>query len=228
MSELRIERRVVLQEQRALALADAVERILAPLSGDEHVLDAGCGAGAFAFAVAPLVRDVVGVDQDAALLAAARERAPANCSFVEGDVAALPFGYGAFDVVGCLRVLHHTPRPSLVVSELARVVRPGGRLLVVDQLGDVDPLRSLALDRFEKERDPSHARLLPDADIRAFLEANDLVVVHDEVVRETREIEGYLDAAGLEGDERDRVRRIAPATEWEVDVGWYLARKHGG
>lgn len=227
MSEHRVALRVELQEQRAAALADTIERILAPLHGDEHVLDAGCGAGAFAFAIAPHVRAVTGIDRDVGLLAAARERAPEGCTFVEGDVAELPFGYGAFDLVGCLRVLHHTPRPPLVVAELARVVRPGGRVLVVDQLGDVDPLRSLELDRFERERDPSHTRLLPDADIRFLLEANDLVIVHDEVSRELREIERYLDAAGLQGEERERVRRMAPAAEYEVEVGWFLARKHG-
>jgi hypothetical protein len=100
-------------------------------------------------------------------------------------------------------------------------------VLVVDQLGDVDPLRSLELDRFERERDASHVRLLPDADIRFLLEANDLVVVHDEASREMREIERYLDAAGLQGEERERVRRMAPAAEYEVEVGWFLARKHG-
>ena len=42
-----------------------------------------------------------------------------------------------------------------------------------------------------------------------------------------REIERYLDAAGLQGEERERVRRMAPAAEYEVEVGWFLARKHG-
>jgi SAM-dependent methyltransferase len=132
--------------------------------------------------------------------------------------------YGAFDLVGCLRVLHHVRRPELVVSELARVTRPGGRILLADQLGDVDPLRSLELDRFERARDPSHTRLLPDADIRGFLDANDLVVSVNEIVRERREISGYLDLAGLEGAERERVAQLAPEVS-EIEVGWYVARK---
>jgi ubiquinone/menaquinone biosynthesis C-methylase UbiE len=228
VSESRVALRMALQEKRSAELADAVQRLLAPLRGDERALDSGCGTGAFAFAMAPSVDEVVGVDQDPACLAVARERAPANCSFVEGDVTALPFGYASFDIAGCLRVLHHTQRPALVVSELARVIRPGGRVLVVDQLGNVDPLRSLEADRFERQRDPSHTRLLPDADIRALLEANDLVVVHDEVSRELRDVESYLDLAGLEGEERERVRRSAPAAEYEVEIGWYVARKPGG
>ncbi|MGL6278493.1 MAG: class I SAM-dependent methyltransferase [Gaiella sp.] len=227
MSDERVRQRLALQAERATELSDRLERVLAPLAGTERVLDAGCGAGAFALAIAPHVHEVIGVDHDPALLEAARGSAPASCTFVEGDVTDLPFGYGAFDLVGCLRVLHHTPRPPLVVAELARVTRPGGRVLVVDQLGDVDPLRSLEADRFERERDPTHERLLPDADIRGLIEANDLVIVHDEVVRETRHIDPYLDVAGLEGDERERVRRMAPASEWVVEIGWYLARKFG-
>ena len=85
-----------------------------------------------------------------------------NCTFATDDAEALSFPYGDFDLVGCLRVLHHAQRPELVVAELARVTRPGGRILLADQLGDVDPMRSLEQDRFERARDPSHTRLLPD------------------------------------------------------------------
>lgn len=219
--------RLGLQQERAAALAARLEIWLAPLTGEERVLDAGCGTGAFAHAVAPLVGEVVGVDPDERFLEAARTGAPPNCSFVVGDAAALPFGYGSFDLAGCMRVLHHVPRPELVVAELARVVRPGGRILVVDQLGSVDPLLSLELDRFERERDPSHARLLPDGDVRQLLDANDLVVVRNEVVREERDVERFLDLAGLEGERRERVRRMAPAPRYEIEVGWYEARKPG-
>ena len=104
------------------------------------------------------------------------------------------------------------------------MTRRGGRILLVDQLGDVDPIRSLEQDRFERARDPSHTRLLPDADIRGFLEANDLVVTTNEIVRERREMGRYLDLVGLEGEERERVARMAPPV-FEVEMGWYVARK---
>ena len=217
--------RVALQEERAADLSARVHRLLAPLGGDERALDVGCGAGALALALAPHVREVVGVDSSPDLLAAARERAPANCTFLEADATALPFGWGEFDLVGCLRVLHHVRRPELVVAELARVTRRGGRLLVADQLGDVDPIRSIEYDRFERLRDPSHTRLLPDGDIRASLDANNLVVVSDDIVREQRDLEHYLDIAGVEGEQRERIRGLAPGAVYEVEIGWYVARK---
>ena len=216
-----------LQEERAAELHAHVARLLAPLGHDERALDAGCGTGALAYALAPLVGEVVGVDPAPELLAAARAGAPANCSFVPGDATSLSFPYGSFDLGGCLRLLHHVRRPELVVSELARVTRPGGKILVVDQLGHVDPTLSVELDRFERARDPSHQRLLPDGDIRYLLDANDLVVTANEVVREERDVERFLDLAGLEGDDRERVRRMAPGPSYEIEVGWYLAVKRG-
>jgi ubiquinone/menaquinone biosynthesis C-methylase UbiE len=216
--------RRALQAERHDALSAHIARLLAPLRGDERVLDVGCGTGALAYALAPLVGEVVGVDSSEEYLAAAREGAPDNCSFVVGDAEALPFDYGDFDLVGCLRVLHHVARPELVVAEIVRVTRPSGRILIADQLGDVDPMRSLELDRFERARDPSHTRLLPDADIRGYLDANDVVVTANEIVRERRDIDTYLAIAGLEGEERERLARMA-APVIEVEIGWYVARK---
>ena len=220
-----VDLRVALQEERATELASRLERLLGPFTGDERALDSGCGAGALAFALAPHVREVVGVDMSLALLAAARERAPANVTLVEGDAEALPFGYGEFDLAGSLRVLHHAHRPELVVSELARVTRPGGLIAIADQLGHVDPLRNLETDRFERARDPSHTRLLPDTDIRSLIDAHDLVVTHNEITRERRDLERYLDLAGVSGDARDRAEALAPGPIYEVEIGWYVARK---
>jgi ubiquinone/menaquinone biosynthesis C-methylase UbiE len=216
--------RVALQAERHAELEARARRLLAPLRGDERALDVGCGTGALAYALAPHVGHVVGVDGSEDYLAAARESAPTNCTFEAADAEALPFPYGDFDIVGCVRVLHHVRRPELVVAELARVTRRGGSILLADQLGDVDPLRSLERDRFERVRDASHTRLLSDADIRGFLDANDLVVSANEIVHEHRDMRRYLDLAGLEGEERERLERMAPASS-EIEVGWYVAHK---
>ncbi len=219
-----VERRRALQAMRHEELAARVVELLAPFEGNEHALDVGCGTGALAYALAPHVGDVVGVDGSEEYVAAAREHAPPGCTFMVGDATALPFAYGEFDLVGCLRVIHHVRRPELVVAEIARVTRPGGRILLADQLGDVDPIRSLELDRFERARDATHTRLLPDADIRGYLDANDLVVSANEIVREPRDMDAYLDVVGLEGEERERVARMAPAA-YTVEIGWYVAHK---
>lgn len=219
--------RLALQERRSADLAQRLRRLLGPFSGTEAALDAGCGTGAVAFALAPHVAEVVGVDPRADYLEAARERAPENASFVEGDVMALPFGYAEFDLVCCHRVLHHVRRPELAVAELARVARPGGKVFIADQLGSIDPLVSLELDRFERLRDATHQRLLPEADIRGYLDANDLVLLSSEVTREKVDLEERLELAGFDEEERSRIRGPAPAKPYDVEIGWYVARKPG-
>jgi SAM-dependent methyltransferase len=219
--------RLKLQEERSADLSERVRRMLGPFRGSEFALDSGCGTGALAFALAPHVGEVVAVDTRADYLEAARAIAPENVRLAEGDATALPFGYATFDIAGCMRVLHHVHRPELVVSELVRVTRPGGRLLIVDQLGSVDPLRSLEMDRFERLRDAEHQRLLPDADIHGFLDANDLVLLSHEVVNERVDLEQRLELSEVSEEERVRLRGLAPAALYEVEIGWYVARKPG-
>ena len=222
-----VDLRLALQEERASDLADRVRRLLGPFTGNEVALDAGSGTGSLAFALAPHVAEVVGVDTRVDYLDAGRASAPANVRLVEGDVMALPFGYAEFDLTCCHRVLHHVRMPALAVSELARVTRPGGKLFIADQLGSVDPLVSLEMDRFERLRDSTHQRLLPEADIRGFLDANDLVLLSSEVTRESVDLEQRLELAGFDEEERARIRGSAPAQPYEIEVGWYVARKPG-
>jgi len=219
--------RRAMQEERAAYLAERVQRLLGPFAGTEVALDSGCGTGALAFALAPNVAEVVGADVREDYLDAARAAAPANVRFVEGDAMHLPFGYGTFDLACSHRVLHHLRRPELAVSELARVTRPRGRIFIVDQLGSIDPLRSLEMDRFERLRDETHQRLLPDADIRGYLDANDLVLLSSEVTRERIDLEHRFDLAGTPEEERARIRGPAPAAPYDVEVGWYVAEKPG-
>jgi len=219
--------RLALQEERAADLTERVRRLLGPFRGTEVALDSGSGTGSFAFALAPYVGEVVATDMSPEYLEAGRAEAPENVRFVEGDSTALPFGYATFDIAGCLRVLHHVRRPELAVAELARVTRPGGRLLIADHLGSIDPMRTLEMDRFERLRDPSHQRLLPDADLRGFLDSNDLVLLTNEVTRERVDLERRLELADVPEEERVRLRGLAPGAFYDIEVGWYVARKPG-
>ena len=211
------------QDARAARLAAEVRDFVHP-SGDERALDVGTGAGALAFALAPLVREVVGLDPVPELLELARARRLPNTEFVEGDGTALPFADGAFDLAGTHRTLHHVEQPERVVAELARVTRPGGHVLVVDQLAPDDPAVAAALHEFETVRDPSHTRLLTDGELRALFAANGLSLLRERHEDERRDLSEYLDLAGCEGERRDRAEALA-STDARVlvaSVGWYL------
>jgi SAM-dependent methyltransferase len=220
------ERFVAQQDARAGELAERVRAFLVA-GGDERALDVGCGAGALALALAPLVREVVGVDRVPELLALARERAPENATFVEADATQLPYGDDEFDLSGTLRTLHHVPRPELVAAELVRVTKVGGRVLVIDQIAPVDPLDALAVDRFERARDPGHARLLPESDLRHLFDSNGLVLLRERRDVERRELSAYLDLAGCEGDARQEALRLAPQgpDAYTAVLGWYLLER---
>jgi SAM-dependent methyltransferase len=110
------------------------------LKPGDHVLDAGCGSGVVTRDVArrlgPQGR-VTGLDPGPGFLAAARELArqaglAERIELREGDVRALPFPDAAFDVALAVTVLSHVPGGEKAIPELARVVRPGGRVAIFD------------------------------------------------------------------------------------------------
>ncbi len=107
-----------------------------PLDGRD-VLDVGCGDGAYALAATRAGARVTGLDRSAAALAAARDRAASEGLAVDlqaGDAGALPFAADRFDVVLAVTVLCFLEQPARAVAEMARVLRPGG-LLVLGELG---------------------------------------------------------------------------------------------
>jgi ubiquinone/menaquinone biosynthesis C-methylase UbiE len=214
------------QDSRAARLAEEV-RDFARTKGDERALDVGTGAGALALALAPFVREVVGVDPVPELLELARERAAPNTEFVEGDGTALTFPDAGFDLAGTHRTLHHVGRPDLVVAELSRVTRPGGHVLVVDQLAPDDPAEAAVLHEFETVRDSSHERLLTDAELRDLFAASGLDLVRERREEERRELAEYLDLAGSEGERRERAEALAAANASLLveSLGWYLLER---
>jgi 2-polyprenyl-3-methyl-5-hydroxy-6-metoxy-1,4-benzoquinol methylase len=111
-----------------------------PLAAGRAVLDAGCGVGyGTAMLAAAGAREAVGVDLSAKAIEAAGAGAQANASFVTGDVHALPFDDGRFDLVVCFEVIEHVERQDEVIAELARVLAPAGVLALSSPNRDVYP-----------------------------------------------------------------------------------------
>lgn len=107
---------------------------LAARSG-ERALDVGCGTGSQTQALAGISGTAVGVEPHAELRAEAVRRAleaGSSALFVAGDAGALPVGDGSVDVVWCERVFQHLASPSSAAAEFARVLRPGGRVALLD------------------------------------------------------------------------------------------------
>lgn len=93
-----------------------------------RVLDLGCGKGRFARRMIELGADVVGVDPSQSMLLAGR-----GLSRVRGTGRRLPFGAGVFNLAIAVEVIQHVGSPNAVLSEMNRVLKPGGLLLILDR-----------------------------------------------------------------------------------------------
>lgn len=112
------------------------EALLALLPPNWIVADLGCGTGDMAARLAPLAHTIHLVDMSKAMLTAARKRLAAhkNIKFHHGDLTRLPLEDASVDAAVISLVLHHVNHPSTAIREAARIIKPGGRLLVIDML----------------------------------------------------------------------------------------------
>lgn len=104
------------------------------LSGEERVGDLGCGTGQLAQALAPFAREVVAVDRSPEMLDLARTRLEghSNVEVRHGELENLPLDRSSLDVAILSLVLHYVVDPPRVLAEVARVLSPGGRVLILD------------------------------------------------------------------------------------------------
>lgn len=157
---------------------------LEPLHQNMIVLDVACGAGHAAELAAPHVRQVVGLDLTPALLrlTAGRLRAAgiSNVVLQEGNADQLPFLDASFDLVICRSALHHFPHPERPAAEMARVCRPGGRVVVSDMVAPDPGIRD-PFDKLHRQVDPSHAGTLLEAELAALLRSVAGPLVQDPV-----------------------------------------------
>jgi len=143
------------------------------------VLDIATGGGHVARKLSAHVELVVASDLTRPMLEAAsranREAKAERILYVQADAEALPFLDGSFDAVTCRIAAHHFPDPEAFIHEVSRVLRPGGRFLLIDNVAPDDADLAEFMNRIEQLRDPSHVRCLSSGEWRSLFAKHGLI-----------------------------------------------------
>jgi len=123
---------------------DRILDLVVPARGGLDALDVGCGTGFLTFELAARGHRVIGIDFAPAMIAEARRKAAERGTVVrleEGDAEQLRFAAGSFDLLMSRHLLWTLPHPEAAIDEWMRVLRPGGRLVIVDGQFDATALK---------------------------------------------------------------------------------------
>jgi ubiquinone/menaquinone biosynthesis C-methylase UbiE len=168
------------------------------------------GPGLLVCAFARAAKNATGVDMTPAMLEQARklqkEKGLTNVSWQPGDVYALPFSQPQFSIVSSRFAFHHFQDPLAALKEMKRVCLPGGRIVVADMAPL--PEKAAALNAAELLRDPSHARALPEQELRELFAQAGLADPQVNHYRVEGEMEELLARSFPNDGDADRLRKI--------------------
>jgi ubiquinone/menaquinone biosynthesis C-methylase UbiE len=190
-----------------------------PVSPDSEALDIATGTGEFARALAPHVAKVTGLDATDAMLEQGKkfiaQAGIGNVSFQKGIVQALPFEDERFDIVSSRYAFHHFADPKPVISEMARVCKPGGHVIIVD-IVIPDPSTAAEYQYYEWLCDPSHTRCLTFDELRGYTRLFGLAQIS---ARERPLEEPLVEWMDFSRTENARRHEILRAVEAELQGG---------
>ncbi len=178
----------------------------AKLQPEDSLLDVACGPGAFVLAAAPKVTFARGTDLTAAMLRQARafqsERGITNVCFDRAEAEHLPYPNSTFDLVTCQFAFHHMLKPRNALREMVRVLKPGGRLFLVDTIGPESDAKSELHNRIEILRDASHTETQRLTSILRMFDDEKLQIVRQALRRRERSFNQWMLRAGLEPEHK--------------------------
>ncbi len=175
------------------------------------LLDLATGGGHVARVFAPLVASVVASDLTPEILAHAETYLTGlglmNIRYETVDAEAIPHADDTFDILTCRIAPHHFPNPGRFVSDVARVLKPGGRFVLVDNTvpeGDAGAF----FNRFEKLRDPSHVESLTAAAWQGLISDQEMTLIAVETLTKRHDFDDWVTRSGVSAGTRAELERM--------------------
>ncbi len=186
-------------------------------------VDVATGAGFTAFAVAPYADRVLATDIAPGMIKVTSETAIEkgldNLSAVFTAAESLPFRDGSIDLLTCRTAPHHFHRLDDAMREFARVISPGGALLLADSCTSEDLEAAAWQQDMEIRRDPTHVRNLPPSEWRSLVESVGLTINFETIARVEMTFDAWTQRSGTPDEVREQMRiewGSAPASAVEA------------
>lgn len=162
---------------------------------ENTLLEVAAGTCACGRSFAPVVRTVVCLDATVPMLQIGQREADkqhlSNMVFIKGYAEELPFLDNSFDIVFSRLAFHHFTNTDVVFSEMVRVLKPGGKLVMIDMEAADEPLRKTE-DEIETLRDPSHVKNLSKTEMLSLFETHGLAIEKCETTEMPQRLESWL------------------------------------
>ena len=208
------------------------------LRGNESVLEVAAGTCAFGRMIAQHVKSVTELDLTKAMLDAGKksneEKGIMNASYVLGNAECIPFEDAHFDAVITRLSFHHFSNPEKVMSEIARVLKPGGVAAIVDMIPPFEENRE-KFDHLEILRDPSHVRCYTVNEFSEMYRKNGIVPEKSETEIIPMDLVTWMDLTDTPADVQDEIRDaltedldsgISSGMDPYIDDGNIMFRRH--
>lgn len=200
-------------------------------SKSDSVLEVAAGTCICGRAIAPYTGSVTCLDLTPAMLSKGKTEAEKcgipNISFVLGDAAELPFLDNSFDVVLSRLAFHHFPDVEQPFAEMVRVLKPGGRLVMIDLEAPEENLRHIE-DEIEIMRDPSHVHNLSKAEMLRLYEKHGIFVKFCETVKMPMKLQNWMEHTQTPQDtQADIIARMKEDINGGAKTGFYPYQSNG-
>lgn len=177
----------------------------------DHILEVAAGTCICGRAFAPYVEHITCLDTTAAMLEVGKSECEKkgihNITFVKGIAEELPFLDNSFDIVMSRLAFHHFVNPKEIFAEMKRVLKPGGKLVLMDMTIQKEDLRNV-VDEIERLRDNSHVRDLSKTEMEDLYVRNGMKIIMQEQIEIPVILENWMELTHTPEKQQKKIHKM--------------------